>query len=643
MKRIITAAAISVLLFTAGCSSNNDPDPQTPTVVEFDGGLLSNAGFDNGSDGWSGNALNPVDDGTGANTVNYANVEAAGNAFDVNLSNAVAIEQGKTYKLTFKAKSNVDRTMVAGIGLNQDPWTSKTETVNLGSEWQTYTLTLAASDFGNENSRVLFDMGAEVGEVYIDDVLLEETAAVTNPFDSGLLNNGDFQNGVESWIGNAASPQDDGSGSNNINYANVEMAGNPWDVNLSQVVAIEQGKSYALTFKAKSNVNRDLVAGIGLNEDPWTNKTETVSLTPEWQTFTKTLTASDFGSANSRVLFDMGAAAGEVLIDDVSLVEATAPFDSGLLSNGDFSEDNAGWLAGVENATDPATIIEVDGNKIYSVDVAAAGNSFDVNLSQKLAIENGKTYKLNFKARSDTDRNITAGIGLSGDPWTNQVDAAIILNTEWQDFERTFTANFEAADSRVLFDLGAEMGLVQIDDVSLVEVAGNTAGLATVDFETTGADFAWEVFENNDNPAVEVVANPSAVAPNASATVAKITARAASSGAQPWAGAVTENLPTFTLDSTNKVIKVMVYKSVISDVGIKLESLQADGGKASTGEIKVANTLVNQWEELTFDFSSVIGQPANTDITGLVIFPDFNTDGRAADTVTYFDGISFNE
>ncbi len=643
MKRIITAAAISVLLFTAGCSSNNDPDPQTPTVVEFDGGLLSNAGFDNGSDGWSGNALNPVDDGTGSNTVNYANVEAAGNAFDVNLSNAVAIEQGKTYKLTFKAKSNVDRTMVAGIGLNQDPWTSKTETVNLGSEWQTYTLTLAASDFGNENSRVLFDMGAEVGEVYIDDVLLEETAAVTNPFDSGLLNNGDFQNGVESWIGNAASPQDDGSGSNNINYANVEMAGNPWDVNLSQVVAIEQGKSYALTFKAKSNVNRDLVAGIGLNEDPWTNKTETVSLTPEWQTFTKTLTASDFGSANSRVLFDMGAAAGEVLIDDVSLVEATAPFDSGLLSNGDFSEDNAGWLAGVENATDPATIIEVDGNKIYSVDVAAAGNSFDVNLSQKLAIENGKTYKLNFKARSDTDRNITAGIGLSGDPWTNQVDAAIILNTEWQDFERTFTANFEAADSRVLFDLGAEMGQVQIDDVSLVEVAGNTAGLATVDFETTGADFAWEVFENNDNPAVEVVANPSAVAPNASATVAKITARAASSGAQPWAGAVTENLPTFTLDSTNKVIKVMVYKSVISDVGIKLESLQADGGKASTGEIKVANTLVNQWEELTFDFSSVIGQPANTDITGLVIFPDFNTDGRAADTVTYFDGISFNE
>ena len=643
MKRIITAAAISVLLFTAGCSSNNDPDPQTPTVVEFDGGLLSNAGFDNGSDGWSGNALNPVDDGTGSNTVNYANVEAAGKAFDVNLSNAVAIEQGKTYKLTFKAKSNVDRTMVAGIGLNQDPWTSKTETVNLGSEWQTYTLTLAASGFGNENSRVLFDMGAEVGEVYIDDVLLEETAAVTNPFDSGLLNNGDFQNGVESWIGNAASPQDDGSGSNNINYANVEMAGNPWDVNLSQVVAIEQGKSYALTFKAKSNVNRDLVAGIGLNEDPWTNKTETVSLTPEWQTFTKTLTASDFGSANSRVLFDMGAAAGEVLIDDVSLVEATAPFDSGLLSNGDFSEDNAGWLAGVENATDPATIIEVDGNKIYSVDVAAAGNSFDVNLSQKLAIENGKTYKLNFKARSDTDRNITAGIGLSGDPWTNQVDAAIILNTEWQDFERTFTANFEAADSRVLFDLGAEMGQVQIDDVSLVEVAGNTAGLATVDFETTGADFAWEVFENNDNPAVEVVANPSAVAPNASATVAKITARAASSGAQPWAGAVTENLPTFTLDSTNKVIKVMVYKSVISDVGIKLESLQADGGKASTGEIKVANTLVNQWEELTFDFSSVIGQPANTDITGLVIFPDFNTDGRAADTVTYFDGISFNE
>jgi hypothetical protein len=81
---------------------------------------------------------------------------------------------------------------------------------------------------------------------------------------------------------------------------------------------------------------------------------------------------------------------------------------------------------------------------------------------------------------------------------------------------------------------------------------------------------------------------------------------------------------------------MMVYKSVISDVGIKFEK-----GTASTGEIKVANTVVNQWEELTFDFSGVIGSEVNTDITGLVVFPDFQA-GRTADHVVYFDNISFS-
>jgi hypothetical protein len=38
----------------------------------------------------------------------------------------------------------------------------------------------------------------------------------------------------------------------------------------------------------------------------------------------------------------------------------------------------------------------------------------------------------------------------------------------------------------------------------------------------------------------------------------------------------------------------MVYKTVISDVGIKF--VKPDGW--SLGEIKVANTVTNEWEEL---------------------------------------------
>ena len=147
------------------------------------------------------------------------------------------------------------------------------------------------------------------------------------PFDSGLLINGDFEAGVNPWIGNAANVVLDGD--NLVNSADVAAAGNPYDVNLSQVLTLTQGETYTLTFKARSNRNRTMEAGIGLSVAPFTSVTETVNLTAAWQTFEFELTAAGFGNANSRVIFDMGADTGLVLIDDVSLIVANGGGDVG--------------------------------------------------------------------------------------------------------------------------------------------------------------------------------------------------------------------------------------------------------------------------------------------------------------------------
>lgn len=158
---------------------------------------------------------------------------------------------------------------------------------------------------------------------------------------------------------------------------------------------------------------------------------------------------------------------------------------------------------------------------------------------------------------------------------------------------------------------------------------------APIDFESGGYGntWTWTVFENDDNPALEVVANPSSVAPNTSDSVAKFIARV---GGNPWAGCETlhgSDIGTYTLTASTSTIKIMVYKPVISDVGIKL--VASDGG--SLGEIKVANTKTNEWEELTFDFSSRIGIQYDQ----IVIFPDFQT--RSSENVCYFDNITFNQ
>lgn len=156
-----------------------------------------------------------------------------------------------------------------------------------------------------------------------------------------------------------------------------------------------------------------------------------------------------------------------------------------------------------------------------------------------------------------------------------------------------------------------------------------------IDFEAdgNGADWTWTVFENMDNPPLEIIANPDPSGINTSATVAKFTARqmgAPFAGCESMHGA---DIGSFNIDETNSIIRIMVWKPVISDVGIKLAA--ADG--AAFPEIKVANTVTNEWEELVFDFS---GQAS--DITGLtydqiIVFPDFNA--RDMENIIYFDNL----
>ncbi|MDG1792509.1 MAG: hypothetical protein P8H02_04565, partial [Flavobacteriaceae bacterium] len=93
-----------------------------------------------------------------------------------------------------------------------------------------------------------------------------------------------------------------------------------------------------------------------------------------------------------------------------------------------------------------------------------------------------------------------------------------------------------------------------------------------IDFETGGygANWTWTVFENSENPpALEIVSNPNSSGINTSSTVAKFTAL--SSGAA-YAGCESQHgsdIGSFKFDSNNSIVKIMVYKTVISDVGLK--------------------------------------------------------------------------
>jgi hypothetical protein len=340
----------------------------------------------------------------------------------------------------------------------------------VGGSWQSIELDITDFDEGdlvNKNKITQLIINADViqGVVYIDNFYFYKESTDTPTFDDGLLTNGDFENGSSPWLvgvdDNSSAPIVTVAGDSYYSV-NVTAAGNSFDVNLSQKLEIIQGKTYTLTFDAWSDGNRSIIAGIGLSGGTFESDAQPLNITATRKTYTLTLSSANFGAADARVLFDSGAETGVVNIDNVSIIIGTGE----LVSNGDFENGSDSWLIGVDDNSS-APVVTEGGNTYYSVNVTAAGNSFDVNLSQKLSIIKGNTYTLTFDAWSDADRSIIAGIGLSGGAFTS--DAQVVnITTERKTYSLTVSsAEFGAADARVLFDSGAEVGLVNIDDVSL--------------------------------------------------------------------------------------------------------------------------------------------------------------------------------
>ena len=318
------------------CVLNPVPPGPGPAVRN----LLANGSFEGGSFlPWINAGSIIVDPSPDSgNNIYSVPVAVAGNSFDVNLSQALALTDGDSYTLNFRARASVDRSMIVGIGLYGGSFAGDTRTVQLsGAEWLgfSFDLTAPACTGVPAGCRVLFDMGAEVGTVYIDDVSVTPAADTSME----LVTDGSFTTGgfVAQWVTGAPPGINPPPGSvglegsfvadlvpnTNVYNVNVIAAGAPFNVNLSQIFTITPGVTYKLTFRARTDAPnaRTMLAGLGLNEPPFTSETRTVlSLgSGDWRSYTYTFTPG-FGNSNSRVLFDMGAAEGQVYIDDVSVV-----------------------------------------------------------------------------------------------------------------------------------------------------------------------------------------------------------------------------------------------------------------------------------------------------------------------------------
>lgn len=182
--------------------------------------------------------------------------------------------------------------------------------------------------------------------------------------------------------------------------------------------------------------------------------------------------------------------------------------------------------------------------------------------------------------------------------------------------------------------------LLLVCQLLLLVVVSMQAQTTILDFETPGTTTLFQYFGSPlDGSLNENIANPNPSGINTSATVGKFVKPAV---AEVWAGAFSNPDPSVLVDlSANGKISIKVHMDHIGSLTLKLEGSTNGGDNWLT---TVANTKVNEWEELVFDATALSLEPPFTAAAGftyarIVLFFDFGTAGTGSDVTSYFDDI----
>lgn len=132
----------------------------------------------------------------------------------------------------------------------------------------------------------------------------------------------------------------------------------------------------------------------------------------------------------------------------------------------------------------------------------------------------------------------------------------------------------------------------------------------------------------------KIVDNP---APGGINTSEKVWQYTKNEGAETWSGTWTPLQTPLDL-SQGKKIKIWVYTSEVGkEINLELEWAVDNVVDNGVAVLKVANTVANQWEELTFDYSTIAGLPDDVQFTQYVF--RYNDSANGTGEVIYIDTI----
>lgn len=241
----------------------------------------------------------------------------------------------------------------------------------------------------------------------------------------------------------------------------------------------------------------------------------------------------------------------------------------------------------------------------------------------------GLKIKLKIEDKNDPTKSVeTDVLTTKANAWetlvfdfNNQATGTAALNTAY-----TFNK------ASIFFDFGANGSgkVFYWDDIEFGSPVNPNAIALPLTFESSSVPYSFTDFGGG---VVTIIDNPFSTSANSSAKVGKMVKGAG----DPWGGSF------ITLDSridfsTKKTFKVKVYSPRVgAKLLLKVENLN-DGGLYY--EKEVTTTKANEWEELTFDYSTI---STTVSYQKVVLIFDLGTVGNGTANYTfYFDDIKLN-
>lgn len=403
--------------------------------------LISNGDFSNGFNGWQSRTSNTEiieEDGK-----NILKMTVAANGNEHIQTGNIALEQGKTYTLTFRLKTESrdgNEGQCRILAFDPDETAVMKPIYKTYGRWKEYTAEYTAK---SDTAYFFVQHNSVEGVSYWSDISLsyERTKTYTKTYD--VMSNGDIERGAYAWNfgkSNAGISNDAHSGSNSLKYDSAS-SGQKYFYNYG--TKVENGRAYTLSYYFKTDGDLTVNAYV---ENSARQYWSPLSGTQEWTLVTKQFTATADG--NLYVGFQFQSGSGTAYIDDIS-VTYTEEFEY------------------------QPTVTEGVGegfgyNGVYGLMVDTATEFW--NYSTKPEEGRVYTYSMYIKAEdTESGFEFIPYINNFSGTWLNILTAKLNGNSDWKYVSYTFTAPAPHESSGIRFGFVRKgVGKVYISNVSLI-------------------------------------------------------------------------------------------------------------------------------------------------------------------------------